>query len=851
MSEITKGDVRQKVTPVGNSWIVCKSKRHQGHVYYFNSLTGEAAWNLSDAEIEKAKCRTKHLECIPGAQPTTCPEPKDKPPGTRYKPFIFNNVTEQQSSVFRFGNSNATVCTNLSQVSGVVQGSQINNPTSIKPVQLIPFNNHITTYTVNSTTSLYNPKVWDVPETQQIFVGPTTAPVLNHTAYPINVGFSNLSQPLPGALKQGENTNTSRTYYPRDNNYDQRGNRGINKKVAYPINDLRQKILKKKRFHGKQSSFSQGSGNKGNARKPETSSHNAPNDDVTDSVDVNDGTKKGCSKANLQEVPSKFNVMPLKRLAPLGSSLDAWFIIVDLGVLLNEFKFVTTLTDSDEKCHLMVPKRIMEELKTFVTCTENIQARRILRFLSQQIETGYANMAEEPCNLQGNDMAEVLLKTCEYLMEKKYHVVLISDDNEVLTKASSNIPVFTIVRIKNLLFDYSNKQTELPICVKKPFSIDKLFKKVQITAPKNSSQVTETIGTDTDTLHIDGQGIQKHNTIQEVNNVKKHSTLETCNQKLREKQDKIEQCVLVKHTVDTGIQTDFEDVNASTRALEKQIEKVPETLQNKKDTTIPEPSPINVAENKTEINLVSIDEDQAPNLDTKKRRFKRGRKKKTAPKRGQKTNTAPPPVEQKSSRSDEKSIVETIESPSKNTTDVVQIAKVEADNTIKDDSNERNTTTIEEPSTLATISNSDSNVDTIREVDPQIAEESNRVFKNLVLRILTAIREALNIAQLLSVQCHTELKKPRLSSKVKGELKTKVEKANVNLIAICRELERMVNNESDTIDKMRKILKKVNIDIRNVDPALIEQYKLSLINFKNIADEFLDTFQTIKSSFGT
>lgn len=47
---------------------------------------------------------------------------------------------------------------------------------------------------------------------------------------------------------------------------------------------------------------------------------------------------------------------------------------------------------SDEKCHLMVPKRVMEELKTYVTCTENVQARRILRFLSQQIEIGYAFM---------------------------------------------------------------------------------------------------------------------------------------------------------------------------------------------------------------------------------------------------------------------------------------------------------------------------------------------------------------------------------------------------------------------------------------------------------------------------
>lgn len=42
----------------------------------------------------------------------------------------------------------------------------------------------------------------------------------------------------------------------------------------------------------------------------------------------------------------------------------------------------------------MVPKRVMEELRNYVTITENIQAKRILRFLSQQIEIGYAFMGK-------------------------------------------------------------------------------------------------------------------------------------------------------------------------------------------------------------------------------------------------------------------------------------------------------------------------------------------------------------------------------------------------------------------------------------------------------------------------
>lgn len=51
MSEEIRNNARRKVTSVGNSWIVCQSKSHPGHVYYFNSLTGEAVWNLSDPEV--------------------------------------------------------------------------------------------------------------------------------------------------------------------------------------------------------------------------------------------------------------------------------------------------------------------------------------------------------------------------------------------------------------------------------------------------------------------------------------------------------------------------------------------------------------------------------------------------------------------------------------------------------------------------------------------------------------------------------------------------------------------------------------------------------------------------------
>jgi hypothetical protein len=43
-----EGDV---VSSVGNAWIVMRSKSHPGRLYYFNTLTGEAVWNLSATEV--------------------------------------------------------------------------------------------------------------------------------------------------------------------------------------------------------------------------------------------------------------------------------------------------------------------------------------------------------------------------------------------------------------------------------------------------------------------------------------------------------------------------------------------------------------------------------------------------------------------------------------------------------------------------------------------------------------------------------------------------------------------------------------------------------------------------------
>lgn len=39
-------------SPAGDPWITCRSKSHHRRIYYYNTITGEAIWNLTDFEVK-------------------------------------------------------------------------------------------------------------------------------------------------------------------------------------------------------------------------------------------------------------------------------------------------------------------------------------------------------------------------------------------------------------------------------------------------------------------------------------------------------------------------------------------------------------------------------------------------------------------------------------------------------------------------------------------------------------------------------------------------------------------------------------------------------------------------------
>ncbi|XP_022826030.1 uncharacterized protein LOC111356052 [Spodoptera litura] len=558
---------RRKVTSLGNSWIICKSKSHPGHVYYFNSLTGQAAWNLSDAEIEKARQTTKRLEQLPGAE-LACPEPKDKPPSPspnaepiqpalkkRIPPFEnpqLNIIPEQPSSLL------ANLNVPLNQMTSILQGTQIANASSLGPIcNMNLLNNPTHTFNLSNPTPMYNPKVWAVPQAQQIFIPTPIAPIVNQGPNSLNGAYNKLVESSTGIILDNLNNASassiqvgSYAFNTRDLKFRKGFQQPINKKHGFTNKkDLRQMLSFKNRFQRKPG----GSGVYVNGNQL----GNHPND-----FQSRIGNKDSKGTEQILEDSSKIDITPMKNLASPDCNSDAWFIVMDLEVLLNEFKFLNTVTDSDEICHLMVPKRVMEELKIYVTCTENVQARRILRFLSQQIEIGYAFMAEYPCGAESLSMTEVIEATCAELVKKKYHFILLTNDNELITRNSLvNIHMFTISEVRNLLGIQPKKQQIVtPNVVPKPkLSVNELLNKIKITVPNNFSPNRDTTSPDAD--------IKYDEIIDEVPEI------------ASKQKDNTEKPVSLKHTVDAGIQTDLK-YNESKSSVSKELEEFPGVSKN-------------------------------------------------------------------------------------------------------------------------------------------------------------------------------------------------------------------------------------------------------------------------------
>lgn len=152
----------------------------------------------------------------------------------------------------------------------MIQRSQINNLPSREDtiVKLNSLHNIISTFNLHPTP-IYNPRVWDIPHAQPIYITPTINAVVSHPQPSLNNTFNNVShtgpRPASGPFLNrlhklsGNTMKGTRKFYPRHFNYGQGGQKNSNiNNVFTNQKDLRQKLCAMKRFNNMPTSTPRG-----------------------------------------------------------------------------------------------------------------------------------------------------------------------------------------------------------------------------------------------------------------------------------------------------------------------------------------------------------------------------------------------------------------------------------------------------------------------------------------------------------------------------------------------------------------------------------------------------------------
>lgn len=164
-----------------------------------------------------------------------------------------NIIPEQPSSLL------ANLNVPLNQMTSILQGTQITNTSSLGPIcNMNLLNNPTQAFNLNNATPMYNPKVWAVPQAQQIFLPTPLAPIVNQGPNSLNGAYSNFVESSTGHISDNLNNASSSSIqlgshaFNTDLRYRKGFQQPINRKHGFTNKkDLRQMISFKNKFQRK------------------------------------------------------------------------------------------------------------------------------------------------------------------------------------------------------------------------------------------------------------------------------------------------------------------------------------------------------------------------------------------------------------------------------------------------------------------------------------------------------------------------------------------------------------------------------------------------------------------------
>ncbi|XP_047521351.1 uncharacterized protein LOC125060477 isoform X2 [Pieris napi] len=346
-------------------WLVCHSKRYSGRPYFFNTLTGDAVWNLPEQTVAFIKARANQSKPIIN---TGYPEPNE----------VFNDTIS--TSV----NNNAVFNQPTEKVYNTFCRQ---SPSNINFSHCIPQNTH------NSNT----------------------------------LGVPLLSV-RPNAINWNESSNNPECYLNANHSnwqpHQVHASTPISsktKKEEFFTFQTKSKVTVPKQCDmNDQMNFQNNSNNitSGHVTASLEGDH-----DMKISKDVVEDDLHDMLETN------NFNITALQTLFKIDVRTKVWFLVLDEDVFLKKLNFIKEIRNADNRCRLVVPECVLNRIQKGTTSVNKIHMKRALQaaiFISNVLTENCAIVDKEN---RHDDHTQNIVACYRKYSQKDYKVVLLTENN--------------------------------------------------------------------------------------------------------------------------------------------------------------------------------------------------------------------------------------------------------------------------------------------------------------------------------------------------------------------------------------------------------------------------------------
>ncbi|XP_050667049.1 uncharacterized protein LOC126966834 [Leptidea sinapis] len=392
-----------------NVWIICKSTKYPHLPYYFNTSTGEAVWNLCEAEITKAR----KTALINQQKIHNFPEPTESPNDLSLHQIIRSRKFGQRNVY------NKQIINNHFSGVAFTSSDSVGTHDNLTPILQYPSLNNVPSCSDTSQMS----DLHDIPQT-----------VNSNTCIPLSERFQK--------FYHTDSTKTDITQNSKATPSKQMFQRNVEGHKIFPHNfDLRYKLS--------------------HMRLSQQMTNLEPDRNIAEDQHQRVNKETSAPYTNEDEVsPNSETIRSILRIDSATLS-DIWYLVADKDVFIYNIDIIHTIINADNICSLMIPKIVMEEIERDASQLENSEPHRAVLYIYNALESEKAIIDEK---FNSNSGWNPLIDCCAKLVRENAQVVLITSSNKLQECSKMfSFPLITVEDFKFSLLQYKSRSSDCNI----------------------------------------------------------------------------------------------------------------------------------------------------------------------------------------------------------------------------------------------------------------------------------------------------------------------------------------------------------------------------------------------------